>query len=209
MEKRSNNMMRLHNLRPRPGSRHRVKRLGCGESSGHGKTSGKGHKGQKARSGGSIRLGFEGGQMPLIRRLPKRGFNNAAFHRDYAIVNLGELNDFKPGTLVNEQLLRESKLVRGEVTGIKILGNGELKHALKIEVDKISASARSKIEQAGGTIALRDSRPAQSPRSDQGDSVEVPAAEAEISPSTSKDKPRKERVVKSGGRSKKPSSRKS
>jgi large subunit ribosomal protein L15 len=202
-------MMRLHNLRPRPGSRHRVKRLGCGESSGHGKTSGKGHKGQKARSGGSIRLGFEGGQMPLIRRLPKRGFNNAAFHRDYAIVNLDELNDFKPGTLVNEQLLRESKLVRGEVTGIKILGNGELKHALKIEVDKISASARSKIEQAGGTIALRDSRPAEPPRSDQGDSVEVPpVGEAEISPSTSKDKPRKERV-KSGGRSKKPSSRKS
>ena len=79
-------MMRLHNLRPRPGARHRVKRLGCGESSGHGKTSGKGHKGQKARSGGSIRLGFEGGQMPLIRRLPKRGFNNAAFHRNYAIV---------------------------------------------------------------------------------------------------------------------------
>ena len=80
--------LRLHNLRPRPGARHRVKRLGCGESSGHGKTSGKGHKGQKARSGGSLRLGFEGGQMPLIRRLPKRGFNNAAFHKRYAIVNL-------------------------------------------------------------------------------------------------------------------------
>jgi len=88
-------MMQLHSLRPRPGSRHRVKRLGCGESSGHGKTSGKGHKGQKARSGGSIRLGFEGGQMPLIRRLPKRGFNNAAFHKHYAIVNLSDLNAFK------------------------------------------------------------------------------------------------------------------
>jgi large subunit ribosomal protein L15 len=83
--------MRLHDLRPRPGSRHRIKRLGCGESSGHGKTSGKGHKGQKARSGGSIRLGFEGGQMPLIRRLPKRGFNNAAFHKHYAIVNVSDL----------------------------------------------------------------------------------------------------------------------
>ena len=126
-------MIRLHNMRPRPGSTHRVKRLGCGESSGHGKTSGKGHKGQKARSGGSIRLGFEGGQMPLIRRLPKRGFNNAAFHKNYAVVNLDDLNEFKAGTLVNEQLLRESKLVRGDVAGIKILGNGELKHALKIE----------------------------------------------------------------------------
>jgi large subunit ribosomal protein L15 len=149
-------MMRLHNLRPRPGSRHRVKRLGCGESSGHGKTSGKGHKGQKARSGGSIRLGFEGGQMPLIRRLPKRGFNNAAFHKNYAIVNLRDLNEFKTGTVVNEQLLRDSNLVRGHVAGIKILGDGELKHALKIEVDKISASAREKIDKVGGMITLRE-----------------------------------------------------
>src|ERR1700704_3521688 len=148
--------LRLHNLRPRPGSRHRVKRLGCGESSGHGKTSGKGHKGQKARSGGSIRLGFEGGQMPLIRRLPKRGFNNAAFHKTYAIVNLDALNAFKAGTVVNEQALRESNLIRGHFVGIKILGDGELKHGLKIEADKISASAREKIEKAGGTITLRE-----------------------------------------------------
>jgi len=148
--------MRLHNLQPRPGSRHRVKRLGCGESSGHGKTSGKGHKGQKARSGGSIRLGFEGGQMPLIRRLPKRGFNNAAFHKRYAIVNLDDLNAFQVGTAVNEELLRESKLVRGDFVGIKILGDGELKHGLKVEADKISASAREKIEKAGGTITLRE-----------------------------------------------------
>src|SRR5437016_4800254 len=153
---RATNMMRLHNLQPRPGSRHRVKRLGCGESSGHGKTSGKGHKGQKARSGGSIRLGFEGGQMPLIRRLPKRGFNNAAFHTNYAIVNLSDLNEFKTGTVVNEELLRESKLVRGDGDGIKILGDGELKHALTIEADKVSASAREKIEKAGGTITMRD-----------------------------------------------------
>ena len=87
--------MNLHTLKPRPGSKHRVKRLGCGESSGHGKTSGKGHKGQKARSGGSIRLGFEGGQMPLIRRVPKRGFNNAAFKTQFAIVNLDALNAFR------------------------------------------------------------------------------------------------------------------
>jgi large subunit ribosomal protein L15 len=149
-------MMRLHNLRPRPGSRHRVKRLGCGESSGHGKTSGKGHKGQKARSGGSIRLGFEGGQMPLIRRLPKRGFNNAAFHKTYAIVNLETLNQFKSGAEVNEKSLRELNLIRGHFEGIKILGDGELNHGLKIEADKVSASAREKIEKAGGTITLRD-----------------------------------------------------
>jgi len=150
--------MRLHNLRPRPGARHRVKRLGCGESSGHGKTSGKGHKGQKARSGGSIRLGFEGGQMPLIRRLPKRGFNNAAFHKNYAIVNLTDLNEFKAGTVVDEKLLREANLVRGNVFGIKLLANGELKHALKIEVDKVSDSAKAKIDQAGGTITIRERR---------------------------------------------------
>jgi large subunit ribosomal protein L15 len=153
-----NYMLRLHNLRPRPGARHRVKRLGCGESSGHGKTSGKGHKGQKARSGGSIRLGFEGGQMPLIRRLPKRGFNNAAFHKSYAIVNVGDLNTFEGGTVVNEQLLRESNLIRGHFAGIKILGQGELKHNLQVETDKISTTAREKIEQSGGTVTLRERR---------------------------------------------------
>ncbi len=171
--------MRLHNLRPRHGSRHRVKRLGCGESSGHGKTSGKGHKGQKARSGGSIRLGFEGGQMPLIRRLPKRGFNNAAFHKQYAIVNLDDLNAFKAGTVVNEQLLRESNLIRGHFAGVKILGGGELKHGLTVEADKISASAREKIEKAGGSIALRDGRRAPATASnDDGEiaSQEAPAA---------------------------------
>ena len=149
-------MMRLHNLRSRPGSRHRVKRLGCGESSGHGKTSGKGHKGQKARSGGSIRLGFEGGQKPLIRRLPKRGFNNAAFHKRYAIVNLDDLSAFKAGSVVTEQVLRELNLVRGHFVGIKILGDGELKHGLTVEADKVSAAAREKIEKAGGTITLRE-----------------------------------------------------
>ena len=159
--------MRLHNLRPRPGSRHRVKRLGCGESSGHGKTSGKGHKGQKARSGGSIRLGFEGGQMPLIRRLPKRGFNNAAFRKHYAIVNLDDLNEFKAGATVNEQLLRESNLVRGHFVGIKILGDGELKHGLTVEADKVSAGAREKIEKAGGTITLRDRRASRAVAADE------------------------------------------
>ena len=150
--------LRLHNLRSRPGARHRVKRLGCGESSGHGKTSGKGHKGQKARSGGSLRLGFEGGQMPLIRRLPKRGFNNAAFHKRYAIVNLSELADFKSGSAVNEESLRAAKLVRGNFHGIKILGDGELKHGLTIQAEKVSASAREKIERAGGTIAAPEAK---------------------------------------------------
>jgi len=173
--------MRLHSLRPRPGSRHRVKRLGCGESSGHGKTSGKGHKGQKARSGGSIRLGFEGGQMPLIRRLPKRGFNNAAFHKHYAIVNLGDLSAFKAGTVVNEQLLRRANLVRGHFVGIKILGDGELKHGLTVEADKVSAAAQEKIEKAGGTITLRDGRAAKPTASHEIvdlTSQEAPAAEA-------------------------------
>jgi large subunit ribosomal protein L15 len=132
-----------------------VKRLGIGESSGHGKTSGKGHKGQKARSGGSIRLGFEGGQMPLIRRLPKRGFNNAAFKKQYALINLDDLNEFKAGTVINEEMLRESKHIRGNVAGLKVLGRGELKHGLTIEADRVSESAREKIEKAGGTVTLR------------------------------------------------------
>src|SRR5216110_2335588 len=179
-----NHMMRLHNLRPRPGSRHRTKRLGCGESSGHGKTSGKGSKGQKARSGGSIRLGFEGGQMPLIRRLPKRGFNNAAFHKRYAVVNVSDLNEFKAGTVVNEQLLRESKLVRGDVVGVKILGDGELKHALKIEADKVSESAKAKIEKAGGTITMRE--PATRKPTAGADDVDQTAKEPEAATKSKK-----------------------
>jgi large subunit ribosomal protein L15 len=147
--------MRLNNLKPRPGAKHRVKRLGCGESSGHGKTSGKGHKGQKARSGGSIRLGFEGGQMPLIRRLPKRGFNNSAFKTQYAVVNLDELEVFDAGSQINEQLLREKGLISGKFDGLKILGRGEITKNLAVEADKFSESARQKIEQAGGSVVVR------------------------------------------------------
>jgi len=187
-------MMRLHNLRPRPGSRHRTKRLGCGESSGHGKTSGKGSKGQKARSGGSIRLGFEGGQMPLIRRLPKRGFNNAAFHKHYAVVNVSDLNAFKAGTVVNEQLLRESNLVRGHFVGIKILGEGELKHDLEVQADKISATAREKIEKAGGTVTLREARRIEKSQTDVASSQAAPDA------AVATDKPR---VRKTKSRNKK------
>lgn len=147
--------MQLHTMKPRPGSTHRIKRLGCGESSGHGKTSGKGHKGQKARSGGSIRLGFEGGQMPLIRRLPKRGFNNANFKNNYACVNLDDLNEFATGATVNEASLLEHNLIRGKYVGVKILGRGELTKGLTIEADKVSDSARTKIEKAGGSITIR------------------------------------------------------
>ena len=151
--------MRLHELKTRPGSKHRVKRLGCGESSGHGKTSGKGHKGQKARSGGSIRLGFEGGQMPLIRRLPKRGFNNAAFKTSYALVNLADLEQFADGLQVTEALLREKGLVNGRFDGLKILGRGELTKKLTVEADKFSEAARQAIEKAGGS-AVKTVRPA-------------------------------------------------
>ena len=147
--------MRLNELKPRPGAKHRVKRLGCGESSGHGKTSGKGHKGQKARSGGSIRLGFEGGQMPLIRRLPKRGFGNGAFRATYAIINLADLEKFDADTRVTEQVLREKGLLKGSVDGVKILGRGELTKKLTVEADKFSESARQKIEQAGGAAVVR------------------------------------------------------
>src|SRR3954469_24312648 len=148
-------MIRLHNMRPRPGSTHRVKRLGCGESSGHGKTSGKGHKGQKARSGGSIRLGFEGGQMPLIRRIPKRGFNNAEFKKVWGLVNVGELDTYPAGTAINEEFLRKEGFVRGKIDGIKILGNGELTKSLAIIAAKVSAGAKEKIEKAGGSITIQ------------------------------------------------------
>jgi large subunit ribosomal protein L15 len=196
-------MIRLHNMRTRPGSKHRVKRLGCGESSGHGKTSGKGHKGQKARSGGSIRLGFEGGQMPLIRRLPKRGFNNAAFHKNYAIVNLSDLASFKEGTVINEQLLREKKMLRGNGDGLKILGDGELKHAVTIEADKISASAREKIEKAGGTVTLRQ-KPVQGPRDAEQPAAADEVAETTEEPKAKKPAAKKKSPAKAAAKKKKP-----
>jgi large subunit ribosomal protein L15 len=147
--------MDLHTLKPRPGAKHRVKRLGCGESSGHGKTSGKGHKGQKARSGGSIRLGFEGGQMPLIRRMPKRGFNNAQFKTRFAIVNLDSLNAFDNGATVDEQVLLEAGLIRRPYDAVKILGSGELTRKLSITVNKASGTAKAAVEKAGGSLTLK------------------------------------------------------
>ena len=146
--------MRLHNLKPRPGSKHRRKRLGQGESSGHGKTSGRGGKGQTARSGSSIRIGFEGGQMPLIRRIPKRGFNNAEFATVYIPVNVGELNEFEDGARVDETALRSVGLANGPGDGIKILGSGDLTKKLVVVVSAISASAKTKIEAKGGSVEI-------------------------------------------------------
>lgn len=145
--------MKLHTLKPNKGAKHRVKRLGCGESSGHGKTSGKGNKGQKARSGGSVRPGFEGGQMPIHRRLPKKGFNNYEFRDKVAVVNVGQLDKaFEAGATVNEEALRKVGLVNGRCDVVKLLGQGELAKKLVVSVGAVSATAREKIEKAGGSI---------------------------------------------------------
>jgi len=155
--------MRLHDLKPRPGAKHRRKRLGQGESSGHGKTSGRGGKGQTARSGSSIRIGFEGGQMPLIRRMPKRGFNNARHTTRYVGVNLDSLNQFDNGAKIDVEALREAGLANGPVKLIKILGDGELTKKLTVSAHAFSASAKSKIEAKGGAcevVAVKLAAPA-------------------------------------------------
>ena len=141
--------MNLHELSPAEGSTRPSKRIGRGHGSGQGKTAGKGHKGQKARSGGSIRAGFEGGQMPLQRRIPKRGFNNI-FATKYAVVNVADLERFVDGTVVDTELLKASGLVTKELDGVKILGNGELTKNLTVKAAKFSAAAKEKIEKAGG-----------------------------------------------------------
>jgi len=146
--------MNLTNLKPRPGSKHRVKRLGCGESSGHGKTCGKGHKGQKARSGGSIRLGFEGGQMPLARKIPKRGFSNERFRTGFLPVNVGKISQlFDQGSTVDSASLVAQGLVPNRKGIIKVLSMGDLKKALHFKGLAYSAAAKVKIEAAGGTVA--------------------------------------------------------
>jgi large subunit ribosomal protein L15 len=145
--------MELHSFSPNPGSKHRNKRLGCGESSGHGKTAGKGNKGQKARSGSGTRVGFEGGQMPLHRRLPKRGFNNFDFRDVFCVFNVGELDDlFDAGATIDEAALRGQGLVNGRCDKVKVLGIGEVTKAFHLVVDNASASAREKIEKAGGSV---------------------------------------------------------
>jgi len=144
-------MLTLSNLSPQPGSRKNRKRVGRGEGSGHGKTAGKGHKGAKARSGSSLKIGFEGGQMPLQRRLPKKGFTNI-FKEGYAIINLQDLARFEDGATVDRQALLDAGLIKKKDAQIKLLGKGDLVKKLTIAVHKVSASARKKIEAAGGTI---------------------------------------------------------
>ncbi len=141
--------MKLHELSPAPGSVREVKRIGRGHGSGQGKTAGKGHKGQKARAGRGMRPGFEGGQMPLQRRIPKRGFVNI-FATNYAIINIAALNKFEDGAVVDTQALKDMGLVKDAMDGVKVLGNGELTKKLTVQVAAYSESAKAKIEAAGG-----------------------------------------------------------
>jgi len=145
--------MKLHELKPVPGSRKRLKRVGRGTGSGHGQTSGRGDKGQKARSGGSVPPRFEGGQLPLHRRLPKRGFYNP-FRKTYAVVNLAVLDRFEAGARVTPEILKEAGLVKRFFDGVKILGDGVLSKALHISAHKFSQSAVRKIEAAGGRAEI-------------------------------------------------------
>ncbi len=145
-------MINLSNLSPSPGSRKPKKRLGRGHGTGHGKTSGRGHKGYKARSGSGIKPGFEGGQMPIQRRLPKRGFNNI-FRNEYAIVNVRDLNKMRSGSKVTRESLLKHGLIKASDTKVKILGDGELTKKFTVTVDKVSKSAQQKIESAGGSVA--------------------------------------------------------
>lgn len=145
--------MKLHELKPSEGSRHSRKRVGRGIGSGNGKTAGKGHKGQNARSGGGVRPGFEGGQMPLFQRLPKRGFTNIN-RKEYAVVNLDKLNRFDEGTEVTPELLLETRVISKLKDGVKILGNGALEKKLTVKAHKFSSSAKEAIETAGGNIEV-------------------------------------------------------
>ncbi len=146
--------MKLHELSPAQGSKKSVKRIGRGTASGQGKTSGKGQKGQKSRSGYSRRFGFEGGQMPLQRRVPKRGFNNI-FATQYAIVNLSALNDrFEDGATVDAESLKAVGLIKKTLDGVKILGKGEITKAFTVKVSAVSEAAKSKIEAAGGKVEV-------------------------------------------------------
>ena len=142
--------MKLNNLHANEGATDTRKRVGRGTSSGHGKTSGKGHKGQNARSGGGVRAVFEGGQLPLYRRLPKRGFTNARFKVEYAVINMTDLNKFEEGAVVTPELLKEMGLVKNQLSGIKVLGNGTLEKKVIVRAHKFSAKAAEQIEKLGG-----------------------------------------------------------
>lgn len=142
--------MKLNSMYAPYGATKTRKRVGRGTSSGTGKTSGKGHKGQNARSGGGVRQGFEGGQLPLYRRLPKRGFSNAKFKTEYAVINLSDLNNFDDGAVITPELLKEMGLVKNQLDGIKILGNGILEKKIIVKVNKFSEIAKQQIEKLGG-----------------------------------------------------------
>ncbi len=142
--------MKLHTMTPNIGATKSRKRVGRGTGSGLGKTSGKGHKGQNARSGGGVRPGFEGGQQPLFRRLPKRGFSNARFKTEYAVINLSDLNNFEDGAVITPELLKEMGLVKKQLDGIKVLGFGTLEKKLTVKAHKFSESAKAQIEKLGG-----------------------------------------------------------
>lgn len=146
--------MQLHELKAPQGAKHARKRVGRGTSSGMGKTSTRGHKGQWARSGGGVRPGFEGGQTPFFKRLPKRGFSNERFAKEFAIVNLAQLNDLPEGTVVTPELLKEYRICRELLDGVKVLGTGELTVKLTVRAHAFSASAKAKIEAAGGTAEV-------------------------------------------------------
>lgn len=146
--------MNLHELKYADGAKHSKKRLGRGNGSGYGKTAGRGENGQNSRSGGGVRPGFEGGQNPLYRRLPKRGFTNARFKKDYAILNLDDLNRFEADTVITETLLKEEKVIKNLLNGVKILGNGNLEKKLTIKVSKVSKTAKEKIEKSGGVVEV-------------------------------------------------------
>lgn len=145
--------MNLHEMKYNEGARHTKKIVGRGQGSGHGKTSGKGHKGQNARSGGGVAIGFEGGQTPFFKSMPKRGFTN--FNRiEYAVVNLSDLNRFDEGTTVTAELLKQAGIVKKQLDGIKVLGNGKLEKKINVACNKISKSAQAAIEKAGGKVEV-------------------------------------------------------
>ena len=142
--------MKLNELKYNNGAKKDIKRLGRGSSSGTGKTSGRGENGQKKRSGGKVRVGFEGGQLPLYRRLPKRGFSNAMFKTRYAVINVSDLNRFEDGAEVTPELLFEMGIIKKQLSGIKVLGNGEIEKKLTVKAHKFTSVAKEKIEKAGG-----------------------------------------------------------
>ena len=145
--------MNLNEMKYNDGARKGTKRLGRGQGSGQGKTAGKGHKGQNSRSGGGVAIGFEGGQTPLYKRIPKRGFTNFA-RKEYAVINLKDLNKFDDGATVTPEILKEAGIVKKQLDGIKVLGNGTLEKKLTVKCNKISASAKEAIEKAGGSVEV-------------------------------------------------------